>query len=155
MWGSFTYKKKYVFIGFKNKLHGRRLIEISYLVTVFSFWLTRSHNAPLHENDFRHVTRLLWAEPDVDDCPAYMSDVWTTKKILTVLYIFRVEMLLWLLGPALLARAVGFYLPGLAPVSFCEPDKEQVPDCKVNITCTDHAQINCLAIKSLTRKLNN
>ncbi|TKS85161.1 Transmembrane 9 superfamily member 2 [Collichthys lucidus] len=39
-------------------------------------------------------------------------------------------MLLWLLGAALLAQADGFYLPGLAPVSFCEPGTEQVPDCK-------------------------
>lgn len=44
------------------------------------------------------------------------------------------KMLLWLLGAALLARAAGFYLPGLAPVSFCEPGNDQVPDCKVNIT---------------------
>ncbi|GLD73092.1 transmembrane 9 superfamily member 2 isoform X1, partial [Lates japonicus] len=42
-------------------------------------------------------------------------------------------MLLWLLGAALLARAAGFYLPGLAPVSFCEPGKDQVPDCKSTI----------------------
>ncbi|XP_022620834.1 transmembrane 9 superfamily member 2 isoform X4 [Seriola dumerili] len=39
-------------------------------------------------------------------------------------------MVLWLLGAALLARAAGFYLPGLAPVSFCEPGKDQFPDCK-------------------------
>ncbi|KAK1905751.1 Transmembrane 9 superfamily member 2, partial [Dissostichus eleginoides] len=42
-------------------------------------------------------------------------------------------MLRWLLGAALLARAAGFYLPGLAPVSFCEPGNEQVPDCKPTI----------------------
>ncbi|KAK2848627.1 hypothetical protein Q5P01_008461 [Channa striata] len=42
-------------------------------------------------------------------------------------------MLLWLLGAALLARAAGFYLPGLAPVSFCEPGKELVPGCKLTI----------------------
>ncbi|KAE8280238.1 Transmembrane 9 superfamily member 2 Precursor [Larimichthys crocea] len=42
-------------------------------------------------------------------------------------------MLLWLLGAALLAQADGFYLPGLAPVSFCEPGTEQVPDCKSTI----------------------
>ncbi|XP_075902133.1 transmembrane 9 superfamily member 2-like [Nelusetta ayraudi] len=42
-------------------------------------------------------------------------------------------MLLWLLviGPALLAD--GFYLPGLAPVSFCETDNHEVPDCKSTI----------------------
>ncbi|KAG7222241.1 hypothetical protein INR49_027542 [Caranx melampygus] len=39
-------------------------------------------------------------------------------------------MALWILGAALLARAAGFYLPGLAPVSFCERGKDQVPDCK-------------------------
>ncbi|KAG7222233.1 hypothetical protein INR49_016410 [Caranx melampygus] len=39
-------------------------------------------------------------------------------------------MALWILGAALLARAAGFYLPGLAPVSFCEGGKDQVPDCK-------------------------
>lgn len=44
-------------------------------------------------------------------------------------------MVLWLLGAAMLARAAGFYLPGLAPVSFCEPERDQVPDCKVNMTC--------------------
>ncbi|KAK5853550.1 hypothetical protein PBY51_014693 [Eleginops maclovinus] len=42
-------------------------------------------------------------------------------------------MLRWLLGAALLARAAGFYLPGLAPVSFCESGNEQVPDCKPTI----------------------
>ena len=36
----------------------------------------------------------------------------------------------------LLSGATSFYLPGLAPVSFCAPDKDgqetkQVPDCKV------------------------
>lgn len=46
--------------------------------------------------------------------------------------------LLWILGAALLAPAAGFYLPGLAPVSFCEPGKEQVPDCKVNIRTQVH-----------------
>uniref|UniRef100_A0A8C2ZLE7 Transmembrane 9 superfamily member n=1 Tax=Cyclopterus lumpus TaxID=8103 RepID=A0A8C2ZLE7_CYCLU len=42
-------------------------------------------------------------------------------------------MLRWLLGVALWARAAAFYLPGLAPVSFCEPGKDQVPDCKSTI----------------------
>uniref|UniRef100_A0A7N6AHZ3 Transmembrane 9 superfamily member n=1 Tax=Anabas testudineus TaxID=64144 RepID=A0A7N6AHZ3_ANATE len=42
-------------------------------------------------------------------------------------------MLLWLLGAALLARAAGFYLPGLAPVSFCEAGHDQVPDCRSTI----------------------
>ena len=45
-----------------------------------------------------------------------------------------VNMVLWLLGAALLAQAAGFYLPGLSPVSFCEPGKDQVPDCKVNMS---------------------
>ncbi|XP_068596995.1 transmembrane 9 superfamily member 2 [Brachionichthys hirsutus] len=42
-------------------------------------------------------------------------------------------MLLWLLCAALLARAAGFYLPGLAPVSFCEPGNSEVPNCKSSI----------------------
>uniref|UniRef100_A0A673A1N9 Transmembrane 9 superfamily member n=1 Tax=Sphaeramia orbicularis TaxID=375764 RepID=A0A673A1N9_9TELE len=42
-------------------------------------------------------------------------------------------MLLWLLGAALLGLASGFYLPGLAPVSFCEPGKDEVPDCRSTI----------------------
>lgn len=41
-------------------------------------------------------------------------------------------MSLWLLGAALLGPVGGFYLPGLAPVSFCEEGNHQVPDCKVN-----------------------
>lgn len=43
-------------------------------------------------------------------------------------------MLLWLLSAALLAPVAGFYLPGLAPVSFCEEGNHQVPDCKVNMS---------------------
>lgn len=52
------------------------------------------------------------------------------------------KMLLWLLvvGPALLAN--GFYLPGLAPVSFCEPGNHEVPDCKVNTTRHNTIQHN-------------
>uniref|UniRef100_G3NCR4 Transmembrane 9 superfamily member n=1 Tax=Gasterosteus aculeatus aculeatus TaxID=481459 RepID=G3NCR4_GASAC len=42
-------------------------------------------------------------------------------------------MLRRLLAAALLSAAAGFYLPGLAPVSFCEPGKNQVPDCKSTI----------------------
>uniref|UniRef100_A0A3Q1B247 Transmembrane 9 superfamily member n=1 Tax=Amphiprion ocellaris TaxID=80972 RepID=A0A3Q1B247_AMPOC len=42
-------------------------------------------------------------------------------------------MLLWLLAAALLAPAAAFYLPGLAPVSFCEPGNDKVPDCKSTI----------------------
>ncbi|CAF91008.1 unnamed protein product [Tetraodon nigroviridis] len=42
-------------------------------------------------------------------------------------------MSLWLLGAALLGPVGGFYLPGLAPVSFCEEGNHQVPDCKTTI----------------------
>ncbi|KAF3842518.1 hypothetical protein F7725_024469, partial [Dissostichus mawsoni] len=68
------------------------------------------------KQDFRNVTCLPAAEPDAGGGPTG-----------------RVRMLRWLLGAALLARAAGFYLPGLAPVSFCEPGNEQVPDCKPTI----------------------
>uniref|UniRef100_H3CD60 Transmembrane 9 superfamily member n=1 Tax=Tetraodon nigroviridis TaxID=99883 RepID=H3CD60_TETNG len=44
-----------------------------------------------------------------------------------------VKMSLWLLGAALLGPVGGFYLPGLAPVSFCEEGNHQVPDCKTTI----------------------
>lgn len=47
--------------------------------------------------------------------------------------VFAVRMLLLLFGAALLSRAAAFYLPGLAPVSFCEPGNDKVPDCKSTI----------------------
>lgn len=56
------------------------------------------------------------------------------------------KMLLWLLvfGPALVARVDGFYLPGLAPVSFCESGDNKVPDCKVNTKQHDTAGLCCV-----------
>uniref|UniRef100_A0A3Q1EAT7 Transmembrane 9 superfamily member n=1 Tax=Acanthochromis polyacanthus TaxID=80966 RepID=A0A3Q1EAT7_9TELE len=45
----------------------------------------------------------------------------------------RLNMLLWLLAAALVAPAAAFYLPGLAPVSFCEPGNDKVPGCKSEI----------------------
>lgn len=59
-------------------------------------------------------------------------------------------MFLWLLGAALLGPVAGFYLPGLAPVSFCEKDQHQVPDCKVNmyLNMVNNANMSAAKISS-------
>lgn len=84
--------------------------------------------------NFRDVTCLppqlqdrLWTSTvDVDNAK-------NVPVLVSVLRATAVEMFLWLLGAALLGQATGFYLPGLAPVSFCEEGKQKVPDCKVNM----------------------
>lgn len=63
---------------------------------------------------------------------------------MVVFHRVRVVLLL-LFVSGCLRDALSFYLPGLAPVSFCEEDANEknsdVPDCKVNVYINKHNKL--------------
>lgn len=126
-------------------------LYILYTVSKATFvWKRRSsvddsHNASLHEALCPVVTCRVCSLQNRKSGARWVhwlsawsrSTEWISVKseVSTILWSRAGEnMLLWVLGAALLARSAGFYLPGLAPVSFCVPGNDQVPDCKVNAT---------------------